>query len=90
MFVMTPGEVLPVSVSAVIWAPAVTFSRATLPMTWEGSVKAPGRIALRSTVLVVTWFAAIRVDSGMSALATTTGPVVGGGVACRRSAAPPD
>ncbi len=31
--------------------------------------------------MVVTWSARIRVESGMSTEATTTGPVVGGGAA---------
>ena len=38
---------------------------------------ARGDRASRSTVLVVTWSGLIRVDSGMSTVATTTGPVVG-------------
>jgi len=46
-------------------------------MTCEGSPNAPGLIALSGTVLVVTWSAAIFEDSGMSTVATTTGPVVG-------------
>src|SRR5438045_1819717 len=46
-------------------------------MTCDGSVKAPGVIEVRLIVIVVTWSAAIRVDSGMSVAATTTGPVVG-------------
>ena len=46
-------------------------------MTWDGSVNAPGVIADRSIVIVLTWSARILVDSGMSTVATTTGPVVG-------------
>ena len=60
-----------------ICPPVTTGWRAICPMTWETSVNAPGVIAVRATTLVVTWSAAIRVDSGMSEAATTTGPSVG-------------
>ena len=65
----------PLRVVAVIWAPVATGWRAIWPMTWETSVKAPGRIARRGRPSwSSTWSAWIRVDSGMSAVATTTGP----------------
>src|SRR3954447_25373903 len=75
-FVITPPLVEPI-VAPVIWAPAATGWRTTWPITCEGSTNAPGVIAARSTTLVVTWSARMRVESGMSTDATTTGPVVG-------------
>ena len=50
-------------------------------MTCDTSAKAPTLIAARGTFLISTWSARMRVDSAMSALATTTGPSVGTAVA---------
>ena len=61
-----------------IWAPVATGWRAICPITCDGSVKAPALIEVSGRVLVVTCSALMRVDSGMSAAATTTGPSVGG------------
>ena len=68
----------PFSVVAVIWAPVATGWRAICPITCDGSVKAPALIEVSGRVIVFTWSALMRVDSGMSAAATTTGPSVGG------------
>ena len=46
----TEPWVPPLSVSAVTWAPVATGWRAVWPITWETSVNAPGRIAVRSLV----------------------------------------
>src|SRR6478672_6363375 len=79
MFPITPGWAPPLRVAAVIWAPVDTDWRAIWPTTCDGSVKAPGRIAVRLIVIVVSSSAVILVDRAMSLVATTTGPVVGGG-----------
>ncbi len=63
-------------VALVIWAPWVTGWRTTLPMTCDGSWKAPGSRASTASVWVRTWPAVIRVPSGMSADATTVGSSV--------------
>ena len=46
-------------------------------MTWDGSANAPGVMASSGSSFFVTSDAAIVVDSGMSADAMTTNPVVG-------------
>src|SRR5690349_19783954 len=72
MFVITPWGGL--SDWLVTCPPLAIGARATWPTTWETSVKAPGRIEVTGTVFTWTWSARMRVDIGMSAIATTTGP----------------
>src|SRR6516165_379777 len=72
MLVMTPWGGL---IAALVTCPPVAIgARAIWPTTCETSVNAPGRIVVIGTVLTWTWSARMRVDSGMSAIATTTGP----------------
>ena len=67
----------PLSVSAVICAPVATGWRTILPMTWETSVNAPGRIAVRSLGLVLHVLALILPRAGCPR-SRRRRPVVGG------------
>src|SRR5689334_140153 len=72
MLVMTPWGGW---IAALVTCALVAIgARATWPTTCETSVNAPGRIEVIGTVFTWTWSARMRVDRGMSAIATTTGP----------------
>ena len=64
-----------------ICAPVATGWRAICADDLRQVGEGAGADRVEREVFVVTWSASIRVDSGMSLTATTTGPVVGASVA---------